>query len=121
MNARRLAALLVAIFLAVVASARGAARPNIVLFVTDDQSPIAGCYGSPVIQTPHLDQLAREGTRFTRAFATTASCSASRSVILTGLHNHANGQYGHVHDFHKFETFAGCAVLSLPLQLKALG
>jgi N-sulfoglucosamine sulfohydrolase len=108
-------------FLAVVSSVHGAARPNIVLFVTDDQSPIAGCYGSPVIQTPHLDRLAKEGTRFTRAFATTASCSASRSVILTGLHNHANGQYGHTHDYHKFDTFAGCAALSLPLQLKSLG
>ncbi|MDQ3621615.1 MAG: sulfatase [Verrucomicrobiota bacterium] len=101
--------------------AAAAPKPNIVLFVTDDQSPIAGCYGSPVIQTPHLDQLAAEGTRFTRAYATTASCSASRSVILTGLHNHANGQFGHAHHYHKFETFAGCASLSLPRQLKALG
>lgn len=97
------------------------AKPNIVLFVTDDQSPIAGCYGSPLIQTPHLDALAKEGTRFTQAFATTASCSASRSVILTGLQNHANGQYGHVHDYHKFETFESCSALSLPLQLKSLG
>ena len=64
-------------------------KPNIVLFVTDDQSPIAGCYGSKIIQTPHLDQLASEGTRFNFAFATTASCSASRSVILTGLHKHS--------------------------------
>ena len=97
------------------------ARPNIVLFVTDDESPIAGCYGSPLIQTPHLDALAADGTRFTEAYATTASCSASRSVILTGLHNHANGQYGHTHDYHKFETFTSCAALSLPQQLKALG
>jgi len=101
--------------------ASAATPPNIVLFVTDDQSPIAGCYGSPVIQTPHLDQLAQEGTRFTHAFATTASCSASRSVLLTGLHNHANGQYGHTHHYHKFETFTGCAALSLPRQLKSLG
>ena len=35
----------------------GADRPNIILFVTDDQSPIAGCYGNRVIQTPHLDAL----------------------------------------------------------------
>ena len=98
-----------------------AARPNIVLFVTDDQSPIAGCYGSPLIQTPHLDALAKEGTRFTHAYATTASCSASRSVILTGLQNHANGQFGHTHDYHKFETFTACAAVSLPLQLKRLG
>ncbi|MCW1916860.1 sulfatase [Luteolibacter sp. GHJ8] len=107
------------LFPAFIASA--VARPNIVLFVTDDQSPIAGCYGSPLIRTPHLDQLAKEGTRFTEVFATTASCSASRSVILTGLHNHANGQYGHVHEYHKFETFESCSALSLPLQLKSLG
>lgn len=116
---RQSRALLVALFTAI--STLAAAKPNIVLFVTDDESPIAGCYGSPLIQTPHLDQLAREGTRFTNAYATTASCSASRSVILTGLHNHANGQYGHTHDFHKFETFKTCAALSLPNQLRANG
>lgn len=98
-----------------------AKQPNIILFVTDDQSPIAGCYGSPIIQTPHLDQLAKEGTRFTHAYATTASCSASRSVILTGVHNHLNGQYGHTHDYHKFETFKSAAAISLPLQLAAAG
>jgi N-sulfoglucosamine sulfohydrolase len=110
------------LFLALLlACAPAATPPDIVLFVTDDQSPIAGCYGSPVIRTPHLDALAAEGTRFTRAHATTASCSSSRSVILTGLHHHANGQYGLAHDFHKFETFRNCAALSLPLQLKSLG
>ncbi|BDS06312.1 heparan N-sulfatase [Oceaniferula spumae] len=98
-----------------------AAKPNIVLFITDDQSPIAGCYGSPVIQTPALDQLAKEGTMFTNAYATTASCSASRSVILTGLQNHANGQYGHTQTYHKFDTFKACAALSLPNQLRANG
>ena len=44
-----------------------ASPPNIVLFVTDDQSPIAGCYGSPVIQTPHLDRLAAEVKRKLKA------------------------------------------------------
>jgi N-sulfoglucosamine sulfohydrolase len=117
---RRLSALL-ALLLSLSCVASAAPKPNIVLFVTDDQSPIAGCYGSPLIQTPHLDQLAKEGTRFTHAYATTASCSSSRSVILTGLHNHANGQYGLLHDFHKFETFAACAALSLPLQMKSCG
>src|SRR5262245_21543672 len=72
----------------------GTAHPagkNIVLVVTDDQSPDAGCYGNRAIKTPHLDALAAEGVRFTHAFCTTASCSASRSVLLTGLYNHANG------------------------------
>lgn len=98
-----------------------ATRPNIILFVTDDQSPIAGCYGSPDIKTPHLDALAAEGTRFTHAFATTASCSASRSVILSGLHNHRNGQYGHTHAFHKFSSFPNVAAVSLPLQMTQAG
>src|SRR5690606_8115283 len=78
-----------------------AAPKNVVLYVTDDQgSTDAGCYGNPVIKTPGLDTLAAEGTRFTHAFRTTPPCSASRSVILTGLHNHANGQYGHAHSYH---------------------
>ncbi|MEC9054697.1 MAG: sulfatase-like hydrolase/transferase, partial [Verrucomicrobiota bacterium] len=107
--------------LACSAHADGSTRPNIILFVTDDQSPIAGCYGSPDIKTPYLDSLAAEGTRFTNAFATTASCSASRSVILSGLHNHRNGQYGHTHAFHKFSTFPCVAAVSLPLQMKQVG
>ena len=78
-------------------------RPNIVMVVVDDLGTgDAGCYGNPVIKTPGLDLLAQHGTRFTHGFCTTASCSASRSVILTGLYNHANGQYGHMHDFHHF-------------------
>lgn len=115
---KNLAALLLFLIPSLLSAAK---KPNIILFVTDDQSPIAGCYGSPVIQTPHLDALAKDGTTFTHAYATTASCSASRSVILTGIHNHANGQFGHTHDYHKFSTFPSCAALSLPLQLKHLG
>lgn len=98
-----------------------AEKPNVILFVTDDQSPIAGCYGNKVIQTPHLDALAKDGTLFTHAFATTASCSASRSVIMTGVHNHANGQFGHAHDYHKFSTFKSMAAISLPLQMRLNG
>lgn len=97
------------------------AGPNVVLFVTDDQSPIAGCYGFDEIRTPHLDRLAAEGTCFTEAFATTASCSASRSVILTGLQNHYNGLYGHTHHYHKFESFVSMAAVSLPLQMRGAG
>ena len=96
-------------------------RPNIILFVTDDQSPIAGCYGNQIIKTPHLDSLARESTTFTHAFATTASCSASRSVILTGLHNHFNGQYGHTHHFHKFACFPSMKAFALPQLMSQAG
>lgn len=92
---------------------------NIVMFVVDDQGRDAGCYGNPVIQTPHLDALAKDGTRFDYAFCTTASCSASRSVILTGLHNHSNGQYGHQHSYHRFHTKE--TVVSLPAWLSKAG
>lgn len=96
-----------------------AAPRNVVLIVADDQSQTLGCYGDPIAQTPNLDAIAADGTMFRHAFATTASCSASRSVILTGLHNHANGQYGHVHYFHKFQSYDN--VLSLPRILSAAG
>ena len=96
-----------------------AAGSNVVLFVTDDQSPDAGCYGNKVIKTPNLDRLAADGTRLDRAFCTTASCSASRSVILTGLFNHANAQYGHEHSYHHFRTYDN--VKSLPVLLAAAG
>ena len=96
-----------------------AAERNIVLIVADDHGRDAGCYGNPVIQTPSIDALAAEGTLFTDAFCTTASCSASRSVILTGMQNHANGQYGHEHDYHKFSTWANAA--SLPRYLEQAG
>jgi N-sulfoglucosamine sulfohydrolase len=81
-----------------------AAQKNVLLIVSDDQGLDAGCYGNSVIQTPAMDKLAASGTRFDYGFCTTASCSASRSVILSGLYNHANGQYGHEHSYHHFTT-----------------
>ncbi|HXT56993.1 MAG TPA: sulfatase, partial [Pirellulales bacterium] len=109
-------ALLLGLFLTAAAQAAGR---NVVLFVTDDHSPDAGCYGNPVIKTPHLDRLAADGTRLDFAFCTTASCSASRSVILSGLFNHANAQYGHEHSYHHFRTYDD--VKTLPVLLSAAG
>ena len=97
-----------------------AARPNIVLIVADDHGREAvGCYGNPTVRTPHIDQLATEGTRFSHAFCTTASCSPSRSVLLTGLHNHANGMYGLQHQEHHFSSFD--TIRSLPVLLEQAG
>ncbi len=102
------------------AGAASRKRPNVILYVVDDQgSTDAGCYGNPVIRTPGLDELAAHGTRFTHAFCTTASCSASRSVILSGLYNHYNGQYGHEHAYHHFSSFDH--VRSLPNLLAEAG
>jgi N-sulfoglucosamine sulfohydrolase len=90
------------------------AERNIVFFITDDESPTLGCYGDKVARTPQIDALAADGTLFLNAFATTASCSASRSVVMSGLHNHKNGQFGHQHAFHKFASFHNVVSLSLP-------
>ena len=95
-------------------------KANMVLYVVDDQGTgDAGCYGNSVIKTPGLDTLAHEGTRFTHGFCTTASCSASRSVILTGQYNHATGQYGHEHSFHHFVSFPD--IKTLPVLLGNTG
>ena len=96
-----------------------AAPRNVILFVTDDQGQDAGCYGNSVVKTPNLDAVAKDGTLFRHAFCTTASCSASRSVILTGLHNHANGHYGHQHHYHKFNSYTN--IVSLPVYLSKVG
>ena len=97
------------------------AEKNVIFFITDDESTTLGCYGDTVATTPNIDALASDGLRFTNAFATTASCSASRSVVLSGLHNHYNGQYGHQHHFHKFTSFPAVISLALPRAMSRTG
>ncbi|MBL8239666.1 MAG: sulfatase [Bryobacterales bacterium] len=89
--------------------------PNIVLFLADDHGwDIAGCYGNKVIRTPHIDRLAREGMRFTRAFAASPTCSPSRAVLYTGLHSARNGLMGNHAATHE-------GLQSIAQYLKALG
>lgn len=61
-------------------------KPNIVWIISDDLSPELGCYGYESVRTPNIDRLAREGARFTRAFATAPVCSSSRSAFITGMY-----------------------------------
>ena len=103
--------------LAILAAPVRAADRNIVFFVADDHGAEAlGAYGNRVVKTPSLDALAAEGVRFSHAFGTTASCSASRSVLLTGVHNHRNGQYGHEHEYHHFSAFPNVRSLAVMLE-----
>lgn len=70
-------------------------RPNIILYLSDDHGwSLAGCYGHKVVQTPNLDALAKQGMRFTRAFAGSPTCSPSRAILYTGLHSARNGLMG---------------------------
>lgn len=67
-------------------AAAAAEKPNILILFTDDQGyGDLGCYGSEKNKTPRLDQLAREGTRFTSFYSQTV-CGPSRSALLTGRH-----------------------------------
>ena len=90
---------------------------NVLLLIADDWSPIAECYGNPVIHTPNIDAVARRGTVFDNAFCTTPSCAASRANILTGQYSHRHGQYGHSHSHHGFRTFETFADRTLPAVL----
>ncbi|ERS98137.1 N-sulfoglucosamine sulfohydrolase [Sporothrix schenckii 1099-18] len=81
---------------------------NILLIIADDLGRNLGVCGESCVKTPNLDKLAAQGTYFDMAFASTASCSGSRSVIQTGLHTHENGQIGLLRGFnglHYFTTF----------------
>lgn len=70
-------------------------RPNIILFVTDDQGYAdLGCFGSPNIATPNLDRLAAEGTRFTDFYVAQAVCTASRAAFLSGCYPNRIGLTG---------------------------
>jgi len=64
----------------------GAPRPNVLVFYTDDQGTLdAHCYGAEDLKTPNMDRLAREGVRFTQAYAHTVCCP-SRAALITGRH-----------------------------------
>jgi arylsulfatase A-like enzyme len=69
-----------------------APRPNLVLIVADDWAHMdLGAAGHPLLQTPHLDRLARDGVHFTRAFTPNPICTPSRAALLTGQDNWTNG------------------------------
>jgi arylsulfatase A-like enzyme len=77
-------------------SAADPKRPNLVFILTDNQGAwTLGCYGNPDIRTPHIDRLAKEGIRFTRALSSNPVCSPTRATFLTGL---IPSQHG-VHSF----------------------
>ncbi len=63
-------------------------RPNLIWVMADDLGYAElGCYGQKVIQTPHLDRMAREGLRFTQFYSGATVCAPSRSVLMTGQHH----------------------------------
>ncbi|MGH7978608.1 MAG: sulfatase family protein, partial [Limisphaerales bacterium] len=67
-------------------AAFGASRPNIIFLLTDDMGyGDPGCYGGHFVPTPNIDEMAREGTRFTQFYVASPVCSPSRVGFLTGM------------------------------------
>lgn len=68
-----------------------AERPNVLFIVSDDLNNMLGCYGHPLVKTPHLDRLAARGARFDRAYCAFPLCGPSRNSFLTGLYPNSTG------------------------------
>ncbi|WP_114778560.1 sulfatase-like hydrolase/transferase [Botryobacter ruber] len=61
-------------------------RPNILWIVSEDNSPLLGCYGDKFATTPNLDKLAKEGVLYRNAFASGPACAISRTTLITGMY-----------------------------------
>lgn len=70
-------------------------RPNILWLYVDDMSDWLGCYGYELAETPHIDQLAKQGVRFEKAFMPSPVCSTTRSALITGTMQTSFGLHHH--------------------------
>jgi len=70
-------------------------RPqNLLILMSDEHNPkIMGCAGNTIVQTPHLDALARRGTRFSSAYTTCPICVPARAAFATGQYVHRVGYW----------------------------
>lgn len=65
-------------------------KPNLVIFLGEGlRYDELSCLGNPIVQTPHMDRIARDGMTFKNAFVTNALCLPSRAGLLTGLYSHS--------------------------------
>ncbi|HYF36561.1 MAG TPA: sulfatase-like hydrolase/transferase, partial [Prosthecobacter sp.] len=82
------------IFFLLLLGTASAARPNILFLFADDQRfDTLGCAGHPIVRTPSIDRLAKDGVRFRNAFVTTPVCWVSRAVVLTGQWARSHAQH----------------------------
>ena len=73
-------------------------RPNLLYIHSDQHSPkVLGCYGDPLVQTPHLDALAERGVRFNSAYCPSPVCTPSRMSMLTGRYPYENEAWTNHH------------------------
>jgi arylsulfatase A-like enzyme len=83
---------LLAVLYVLACSALAAAKPNILFIMVDEMKwNVMSCAGHPFVKTPHLDRLAREGTRFETAYTVAPICVPSRYSFFTGRYAHVHG------------------------------
>jgi arylsulfatase A-like enzyme len=92
-------------------------RPNVLFIVSDDLNCFLGCYGDPIVKTPHIDRLAARGVRFERAYCTFPRCGPSRNSFLTGLHPNSTG----IHDNEQIFRQTIPTQLSMPQAFRLAG
>ena len=86
-------------------------KPNIVWFTCEDLSSWLGCYGDAFAITPNIDKFAKQGVRYSNAFATASVCAPSRSTIIQGMHatclgtQHLRSQIDLPHSFNCFTKY----------------
>lgn len=88
-------------------------RPNIVWIVVDDMSCHFGYQGEPLVTTPHVDRLAREGVIFSNAYATAPVCSTFRSAMITSMYQTSIGAHHH-------RSSRGVEKIKLPESVKTI-
>ncbi len=79
----------------------GTERPNVLFISVDDMNNDLGCYGHPLVKSPHIDRLANRGVRFDRAYCQLPLCSPSRSSVMTGLRPDTTRVYNLTYHFRK--------------------
>ena len=95
---RSAVACILALAIGLIAATPGVAaqtRPNILWVIIDDMSANFSCYGETLIDTPHLDEMAKKGVKFTNAYVTAPVCSPNRSAFITGMYQTSIGAHHH--------------------------
>jgi N-sulfoglucosamine sulfohydrolase len=86
---------------AVICHAAETRRPNILFILTEDQGAHLGFLGTPGLQTPNMDALAKSGVYFDNAFVSYPVCSPSKAAIYTSVPNHMNGLLNNTLNYHQ--------------------
>lgn len=102
---------------AIVGNVRAADKPNILFVAVDDLRPELGCYGSPIAISPNLDNLAKDGLLFNRAYCQQAICRPSRASLMTGARPETTGLYHNYVSLRELQP----DILTLPQHLIAQG